>query len=99
MNALTSTSVPGALVELPVEGMTCASCVGRVERALKKVPGVRDAVVVGDLLDAVAETADGHDLGVVDVLQTVEVLEGEGAGRADDCDANLVLGHLVLHSG
>ena len=45
MNALTSTSVPGALVELPVEGMTCASCVGRVERALKKVPGVRDAVV------------------------------------------------------
>jgi Cu+-exporting ATPase len=41
MNALTKS----ALVELPVEGMTCASCVGRVERALKKVPGVRSAVV------------------------------------------------------
>ncbi|MCV2863475.1 heavy metal translocating P-type ATPase [Albidovulum sediminicola] len=26
-----------------VEGMTCASCVGRVERALKAAPGVRDA--------------------------------------------------------
>ena len=25
--------------------MTCASCVGRVERALKKVPGVQNAVV------------------------------------------------------
>ncbi len=30
---------------LPIEGMTCASCVGRVERALKEVPGVSDAVV------------------------------------------------------
>ena len=26
---------------LPVSGMTCASCAGRVERALLKVPGVR----------------------------------------------------------
>lgn len=30
---------------LPVEGMTCASCVGRVERALAKVPGVHDVAV------------------------------------------------------
>ena len=29
----------------PVEGMTCANCVGRVERALKKVGGVLDAGV------------------------------------------------------
>ncbi|HET8715829.1 MAG TPA: cation-translocating P-type ATPase [Holophagaceae bacterium] len=29
----------------PVEGMTCASCVRRVERALKKVPGVSEAAV------------------------------------------------------
>ena len=45
MNALTKSAMSTALVELPVEGMTCASCVGRVERALKKVPGVRSAVV------------------------------------------------------
>ncbi|MDZ4337872.1 MAG: cation transporter, partial [Pseudomonas sp.] len=31
--------------ELPIAGMTCASCVGRVERALRKVPGVQDAAV------------------------------------------------------
>ena len=30
---------------LPILGMTCASCVGRVERALKKAPGVVDADV------------------------------------------------------
>ncbi|NTW04246.1 MAG: copper ion binding protein, partial [Oscillochloris sp.] len=32
-------------INLPVTGMTCASCVMRVEKALKKVPGVVDASV------------------------------------------------------
>src|SRR5690606_2212949 len=32
-------------VTIDVEGMSCASCVGRVERALKGVPGVTDASV------------------------------------------------------
>jgi Cu+-exporting ATPase len=32
-------------VNLSIEGMTCASCSARVERALRKVPGVRDAAV------------------------------------------------------
>lgn len=34
-----SGSNQAARLSLPVEGMTCASCVGRVERALKAVPG------------------------------------------------------------
>lgn len=34
-----------ATLELSVTGMTCAACVGRVERALKKVDGVLDASV------------------------------------------------------
>src|SRR6187431_3260696 len=32
-------------IEFPVTGMTCASCSGRVEKALKKTPGVLDASV------------------------------------------------------
>ena len=32
-------------LRLPIEGMTCASCATRVERALRKVPGVSDASV------------------------------------------------------
>src|SRR3954471_20412150 len=38
-------SSPSSTLDLGVAGMTCASCVIRVERALKKVPGVSDAVV------------------------------------------------------
>jgi P-type Cu+ transporter len=34
-----------ASLDLPIGGMTCASCVGRVERALRKVPGVQQASV------------------------------------------------------
>jgi len=32
-------------IRVPIAGMTCASCVARVEKALRAVPGVRDAAV------------------------------------------------------
>lgn len=38
-------SVPQQSLELSIDGMTCASCVGRVERALGKVPGVKSVSV------------------------------------------------------
>ncbi|WP_146752498.1 heavy-metal-associated domain-containing protein, partial [Serratia quinivorans] len=41
----TPAMAPVTRLSLPVEGMTCASCVGRVERALKAVPGVDSASV------------------------------------------------------
>lgn len=43
----TSTPVPPRLqsTDLAIQGMTCAACVRRVERALTKVEGVEDAVV------------------------------------------------------
>ena len=37
--------VPADSISLSISGMTCASCVARVEKALKKVPGVTDASV------------------------------------------------------
>ncbi len=38
-------SPPDTTLDIVIGGMTCASCVARVERALKKVPGVRQASV------------------------------------------------------
>ncbi|TXD75232.1 heavy-metal-associated domain-containing protein, partial [Ralstonia pseudosolanacearum] len=34
-----------ASLDLEIEGMTCAACAGRVERALRAVPGVTQASV------------------------------------------------------
>jgi Au+-exporting ATPase len=57
-------------ISLPIEGMTCASCVGRVERALKGVPGVVDASV-----NLATERADVRTVGAVaraDLIRAVE---------------------------
>src|SRR4051812_7531253 len=40
-----SSETETAKLALPVEGMTCASCGNRIERFLKRTPGVEDAVV------------------------------------------------------
>ncbi|MBB4844576.1 Cu+-exporting ATPase [Paucibacter oligotrophus] len=45
---------------LPVEGMTCASCVGRVEKALKALPGVRSVQV--NLATETASVEGGPEL-------------------------------------
>jgi P-type Cu+ transporter len=45
LSPATPGSAPTATSELTIQGMTCAACVGRVERALTKVPGVQSATV------------------------------------------------------
>jgi len=42
---MTTTTFSPSTLDLGVGGMTCASCVSRVEKALKKIPGVQDATV------------------------------------------------------
>ncbi len=51
--------VPARHWELQIEGMTCASCVGRVEKALRKLPGVSSATV-----NLATETASVSTLGI-----------------------------------
>ncbi|AUH65482.1 heavy metal translocating P-type ATPase [Paracoccus zhejiangensis] len=79
---------PQGAVEIAIEGMTCASCVGRVERALQAVPGVASATVnlateratvtgpadAGALLRAITET--GYEARLID------------GGGADEAQAN-----------
>jgi len=45
MNALDRTPPPDPGISLQIQGVTCASCVARVERALQAVPGVTQASV------------------------------------------------------
>ncbi len=47
------------LIKLPIEGMTCASCVARVEKALKRVPGVATAEVNLAMETATVTLAEG----------------------------------------
>ncbi|KAA0695299.1 copper-translocating P-type ATPase [Halopseudomonas laoshanensis] len=62
-----------ARFSLPVEGMTCASCVGRVERALKAVPGVQTASV-----NLATERADITFTGLADPQAAVRAIESAG---------------------
>lgn len=66
--------VDAAPFRMPIEGMTCASCVGRVERVIAAVPGV-SAVSVNPATEyADVEFVDGRaDIGVV-----VDAVEAAG---------------------
>jgi P-type Cu+ transporter len=63
-------------VAFGVTGMTCASCVGRVERALEKVPGVLEAGV-----NLANESATATYLaGEAGLRDLEEAVEGAGYG-------------------
>ncbi|MDQ3938762.1 MAG: heavy metal translocating P-type ATPase, partial [Chloroflexota bacterium] len=79
-----------AEISLPVEGMTCASCVNRVERFLDRTPGVAQASV-----NLATETArirfDPSVVGRAELVQAVEAA-GYGVRRelGTENDRNLV---------
>ncbi|WP_081066939.1 heavy metal translocating P-type ATPase [Burkholderia multivorans] len=60
-------------VELDIDGMTCASCVSRVEKALAKVPGVAHASV-----NLATERATVEASADVSAAQLVEAVEQAG---------------------
>ena len=65
--------VPVQSLELAIDGMTCASCVGRVERALLKVPGVRSAAV-----NLASERAHVEVLGPPDPAALIQAVGAAG---------------------
>jgi Cu+-exporting ATPase len=72
-------------LELPITGMTCASCAGRVERALSKVAGVKTVSV-----NLASERAHVESSGPIDptVLIAAVTQAGYGASLLEDTRAN-----------
>ncbi|MCC6468422.1 MAG: copper-translocating P-type ATPase [Alphaproteobacteria bacterium] len=63
--------VPTERIDLDIAGMTCAACVGRVEGALKRVPGVVDARVSLAANTAAVDVAAGSDTGAAELAAAV----------------------------
>lgn len=75
MSALNAkgTSAVAATINLPIEGMSCASCVGRVEAALGKVEGVGRVAV-----NLAMERADIRPVGPIDRRALIQAVEKAG---------------------
>jgi len=71
------------VVSLSIGGMTCAACATRVEKSLKKVPGVSDAVVNLATEVATISFAPGA-VRVPDLVASVEKAGYEAAPRDDE---------------
>ena len=69
---------PSTNIRVSVQNMSCASCVGRVERALAAVPGV-DAVNV----NLASETAQAQIDSDIRVPAVIDALERAGARVPD----------------
>ncbi|MFK0166487.1 heavy metal translocating P-type ATPase [Rhizobium sp. NPDC090279] len=90
---------PISTIELSVEGMTCASCVGRVERALKAVPSVTEAAVnlateratikgSADAANLIAAIEDaGYEATAIGASALSGGIEDDEAGRAEKKEA------------
>lgn len=73
------------MTELSISGMTCASCVAHVGRALQKVPGVTDARV--NLATERASVVHEAGVAVRDLIAAVE-RAGYGAAVVEDASAD-----------
>ncbi len=71
----------GEETQLDIQGMTCASCVRRVEKALAKVPGVESASV--NFATNQATVVHDHDATTASLIKAV-VDSGYGATTNDD---------------
>ena len=70
-----------ARATLALEGMTCASCAMRIEKGLKKVPGVRDASV-NFATEQATVTFDPAQTGIEQMVQKVEAVGYQAIPRA-----------------
>jgi Cu+-exporting ATPase len=70
--------------QIAIRGMTCSACVNRVERALRKVPGVADANVNYATEVATVHWADAAQLTPERLVQAVQDAGYEAAWQQED---------------
>jgi Cu+-exporting ATPase len=92
---------PTAEIQLPIEGMSCASCVNRIERYLRKTPGIAEASV--NLATEVAtvrylpeiagldEIARAIEAAGYDIRHVPEASGGARASLLDEADSEAVV--------
>ena len=86
-----------AEIQLPIEGMSCAACVNRIERFLRKTPGVAEAnvnlateVATVRYLPEIAgldELARAIEAAGYDIRQLPKATDGTQASLVDEADA------------
>lgn len=72
MDSSTNSASYGREMDLAISGMTCASCVARVEKKLNKLPGVQAVVNLATERAHLEITAAGKSLDAQDIIHTVE---------------------------
>lgn len=72
MDSSTNSADYGREMDLAISGMTCASCVARVEKKLNKLPGVQAVVNLATERAHLEITAAGKSLDAQDIIHTVE---------------------------
>ena len=68
-----ATATDSALLGIYVEGMSCASCVSRIEKAIRTVPGVKSAAV-----NLATERADVAFVGPADLDAVLKAVQNAG---------------------
>ena len=91
-------------ISLPVEGMTCASCVARVEKALSKVDGIEDVSVnfatekvslsfnpdkVNEKIISSAVEDAGYKIDITPLQKTTKMEERIAPSKPNDFEKNL----------
>ncbi|GAB3629344.1 copper-transporting ATPase [Pandoraea terrae] len=81
---------------LEIEGMTCASCVARVEKALRRVPGVAQATV--NLATETASVEAGQDVAPAALLGAVEAAVNDAGYHVAEVTRELAIAGMTCAS-
>ncbi|HEX8845435.1 MAG TPA: heavy metal translocating P-type ATPase [Pyrinomonadaceae bacterium] len=90
-----ATAGPGERIDLPITGMTCAACARRIERQLKKTPGVNQAGVNFATARATVE----YDPKATGIGQLIEAVKEIGYGTNETAKVDFLVDDSARPAG